>query len=173
MRERRCDSANAVRQFRKVSRFEGTRSKHIEEIGVYLSSHRLHDAGKMVGQRANLVRLRITDLGSFDAMREALDRADSIADVRLCEAKAAAIYWNAWSSVPIRLRGRDLAKVPARWARYDARSSVLTGAPRGDQSGKCVAQLHVFAARNGIASRTARRRPRPDPRRSPRGPAKS
>ena len=87
-------------------------------------------ARKMAGQRANLMRLRVADLGSFDAMREALDRADSIADVRLCEAKAAAIYWNAWSNVPIRLRGRDLAKVPARWARYDARSSVLTGAPR-------------------------------------------
>ena len=87
-------------------------------------------ARKMAGQRANLARLRVADLRSFDAMREALDRADSIADVRLCEAKAAAIYWNAWSNVPIRLRGRDLAKVPARWARYDARSSVLTGAPR-------------------------------------------
>jgi CRISPR-associated endonuclease Cas1 len=87
-------------------------------------------ARKMAGQRANLVRLRVADLRSFDTMREALERADSIADVRLCEAKAAAIYWNAWSNVPIRLRGRDLAKVPARWARYDARSSVLTGAPR-------------------------------------------
>ena len=87
-------------------------------------------ARKMTGQRANLARLRVADLSSFDAMRAALDRADSIDDVRLCEAKAAAIYWNAWSNVPIRLRGRDLAKVPARWARYDARSSALTGAPR-------------------------------------------
>jgi hypothetical protein len=50
--------------------------------------------------------------------------------VRVCEAQAAAIYWDAWSSVPLRLRGRDLARVPARWARYDSRASILTGAPR-------------------------------------------
>ena len=30
----------------------------------------------------------------------------------------------------MRLRGRDLARVPARWARYDSRASILTGAPR-------------------------------------------
>ena len=63
-------------------------------------------------------------------MREALKRAATIEDVRLCEAHAAAIYWNAWRTVPLRLRGRDLARIPAHWARYDSRASVLTGAPR-------------------------------------------
>jgi CRISPR-associated endonuclease Cas1 len=88
-------------------------------------------ARKLDGQRANLAsRLRVADLRSFDAMREALDRAASIDEIRVCEAQAAAIYWNAWSNVPIRLRGRDLARVPATWARYDSRASVLTGAPR-------------------------------------------
>ena len=85
---------------------------------------------KLDGQRANLVRLRVADLRSFDAMREALDRAASIDEIRLCEAKAAAIYWNAWSAVPIRLRGRDLARVPVKWTRYDSRASALTNGPR-------------------------------------------
>ena len=85
---------------------------------------------KLDGQRANLVRLRIADLRSFDAMREALDCAATIDEIRLCEARAAAIYWNAWSGVPIRLRGRDLVRVPAKWTHYDSRASSLTNGPR-------------------------------------------
>ena len=85
---------------------------------------------KLDGQRANLARLRVTDLRSFDATREALDRAASIDEVRLCEARVAAIYWNAWSVVPIRLRGRDLVRVPVKWTHYDSRASSLTNGPR-------------------------------------------
>jgi CRISPR-associated endonuclease Cas1 len=85
---------------------------------------------KLDGQRANLARLSVADLRSFDAMREALEHAASIDEIRLCEAKAAAIYWNAWSNVPIRLRGRDLVRVPVKWTRYDSRASALTKGPR-------------------------------------------
>ena len=72
----------------------------------------------------------MSDLAAFDRLREALKHAATIEEVRLCEAQAAAIYWNAWRTVPLRLRGRDLARMPAHWARYDSRASVLTGAPR-------------------------------------------
>jgi CRISPR-associated endonuclease Cas1 len=85
---------------------------------------------KIEGQRANLVRLRAPDLRGFDATREALDSAATIDEIRLCEAKAAAVYWNAWTNVEIRLRTRDLSRVPVRWTRYDSRKSTLTGAPR-------------------------------------------
>jgi len=85
---------------------------------------------KLDGQRANLARLGGRDLRTFDSVREALGRVGTIDEVRLVEAKAAALYWNAWSSVPIRFTGRDLARIPARWARYDSRASILTGAPR-------------------------------------------
>jgi len=85
---------------------------------------------KLDGQRANLMRLRVTDLHAFDALRKGLDRMTSIEDVRLCEAKVAALYWHAWSHVPIRLRGRDLPRIPAKWTRYDSRASMLTNAPR-------------------------------------------
>jgi CRISPR-associated endonuclease Cas1 len=87
-------------------------------------------AEKLDGQRAHLARLRVSDLRGFDRLREALKRAATIEEVRICEAQAAAIYWNAWRTVPLRLRGRDLARMPAHWARYDSRASVLTGAPR-------------------------------------------
>lgn len=85
---------------------------------------------KIGGQRANLVRLRGADVRGFDAMREALDHAGTIDEIRSCEAKAAAVYWNAWTNVEIRLRTRDLARVPAKWTRYETRKSTLTGAPR-------------------------------------------
>ncbi|MHB8355524.1 MAG: CRISPR-associated endonuclease Cas1 [Vulcanimicrobiaceae bacterium] len=87
-------------------------------------------ARKLDDQRKNLARLRVGELQTFDALRGALDRTSTIDEVRLCEAKAAALYWSAWSAISMRLRGRDLARIPARWARYDARASVLTGGPR-------------------------------------------
>lgn len=85
---------------------------------------------KLDGQRANLLRLRVADLTAFNRLRELLNSATTIDEVRLCEAKAAAIYWNAWSKVPIHLRGRDLVRVPAKWTQYESRASILTGAPR-------------------------------------------
>jgi CRISPR-associated endonuclease Cas1 len=85
---------------------------------------------KLDGQRKNLVRLRVRDLHAFDGLCEALGRAGTIDEIRLCEAKAAAIYWNAWTNIPLNVRGRDLARIPARWARYESRASILTGAPR-------------------------------------------
>src|ERR1700680_2043806 len=48
---------------------------------------------KLDGQRVNLARLGTRDLRTFDALHEALDRAGTVDEVRLCEAKAAAIYW--------------------------------------------------------------------------------
>ena len=85
---------------------------------------------KLDGQRRNLARLRVADLHGFDAMREALYRARTIDEIRLCEAKAASVYWNAWTNVPIRLRSRDLSRVPIPWTRYETRKSTLTGGPR-------------------------------------------
>ena len=100
---------------------------------------------KLDGQRANLARLRVASLQSFDAMRETLDHAASIDEIRLCEAKAAAIYWNAWSTVPIRLRGRDLVRVPVKWTRYDSRASALTNGPRAATNPANALLNYVYA----------------------------
>jgi CRISPR-associated endonuclease Cas1 len=98
------------------------------ELGVTLARQLIKR--KLEGQRANLVRLRVTDLGAFDRVCEALHNANTIDNVRLCEAQGASLYWNAWSNVTLRLRGRDLVRIPSRWTRYDSRASILTGAPR-------------------------------------------
>ena len=97
-------------------------------LDVTLARHLI--AEKLDGQRKNLARLRVDDVSTFDRVREALDGAATIEKVRICEAQAAALYWNAWSGIPLRLRGRDLARMPAHWTRYASRASVLTGAPR-------------------------------------------
>jgi CRISPR-associated endonuclease Cas1 len=98
--------------------------------GLDLELARYLIAKKLEGQRANLARIGAADLRSFDACRAALDSRETIDDVRVCEAQAAAIYWNAWSKVPIRLRNRDLVRVPSAWTRYQSRKSTLTAAPR-------------------------------------------
>jgi CRISPR associated protein Cas1 len=87
-------------------------------------------AAKLDGQRRNMTRLGVRDLRSFDALRESLDRAKTVDDVRLCEAKSASLYWSAWSKAPIRFRRSDLARLPARWSRFESRASLLTGTPR-------------------------------------------
>jgi CRISPR associated protein Cas1 len=102
-------------------------------------------------------------ISAFDAMREALDRAASIDEVRLCEAKAAAIYWNTWSTVPIRLRGRDLTRVPVKWTRYDTRASALTNGPRAATNP--VNALLNYAFGVGGAPRTTRTGARSNARR--------
>jgi CRISPR-associated endonuclease Cas1 len=85
---------------------------------------------KLAGQRSNLVRLGARDLSAFDRLHASLDGAHSIDEIRLVEAKAAAIHWSQWSKITIHFKGRDLARIPVRWTRYESRASILTGAPR-------------------------------------------
>jgi CRISPR-associated endonuclease Cas1 len=98
--------------------------------GLDLALARELIAQKLEGQRRNLARLNASNLRSFDAVRGALRDARSIEEVRKIEAQAAAFYWRAWNGISIRMRGRDLARIPTRWACYDSRASLLTGAPR-------------------------------------------
>jgi hypothetical protein len=101
-------------------------------------------ASKLDGQRRILARLR-ADLCGFDALRGALDSADSIEKVRVIEANAASMYFAAWRNVQIRFRERDLARIPARWLRCDSRASVLTGAPRAATSPINALRNYLFA----------------------------
>ena len=107
-------------------------------------------ASKLDGQRRNLVQLR-ADLREFDAMRAALDSADSIEKVRVIEANAASLYFGAWKNVQIRFRERDLARIPARWLRCGSRASVLTGSPRAATSPLNAMRNYLFACVEGEA----------------------
>jgi CRISPR-associated endonuclease Cas1 len=91
-------------------------------------------ARKLEGQRKNLARLNASCLCAFDAVRGDLDNAATIDQVRDIEAKAASLYWTAWSSIRVRWRTRDLARIPQRWTRFGSRASLLTGAPRAATS---------------------------------------
>ena len=111
-------------------------------------------AEKLDGERKNLVRLGVNDLSAFDALRESLDRAMSVDDVRLCEAQCASIYWRAWSRAAIRFRSRDLARIPAHWVRFDSRGFVTHWHTEScDESHKCFAQYAFFYCINRVSNR--------------------
>jgi CRISPR-associated endonuclease Cas1 len=82
---------------------------------------------KIAGQRRLLRRLGVKR--TSENTNEAAG-AKSIDELRIVEARAAAEYWAAWSSVSVRFARADLARVPPSWTRATTRASVLTGTPR-------------------------------------------
>jgi CRISPR-associated endonuclease Cas1 len=62
--------------------------------------------------------------------RERLADAESLDTIRYLEAQAAAIYWNAWSEIPVLFPRQDAKRVPDHWLRFGTRHSPLTGQPR-------------------------------------------
>ena len=113
--------------------------------GLALAIARDLIASKLDGKRRNLVRISASELREFDILQNALSSADSIKNVRVIEANAAALYFRAWKSVQIRFRERDRARIPARWMRADSRASVLTGAPRAATSPINALRNYLFA----------------------------
>jgi hypothetical protein len=67
---------------------------------------------------------------SIGGFRSDLPNADSISSVRLIEAQAARVYWQAWSTLPINFPKSDLPRTPFHWLSFGARVSPLTGSPR-------------------------------------------
>lgn len=59
-----------------------------------------------------------------------LPTVNSINSIRLIEAQAARVYWNAWSALPINFPKSDLPRVPQHWRMFGARVSPITGSPR-------------------------------------------
>ena len=87
---------------------------------------------KLAGQEL-LVRDMLRDSATADAIarfRDELPSAESIDRVRLIEAQAAKLYWQAWSDVPIRWPRKDERRVPEHWKRFGSRISPLTHSPR-------------------------------------------
>jgi CRISPR-associated endonuclease Cas1 len=62
--------------------------------------------------------------------RERLADAESLDTIRHLEAQAAAVYWSAWSEVPVLFPGQDAKRAPDHWLRFGTRHSPLTGQPR-------------------------------------------
>lgn len=99
-------------------------------VGLAIARELLHD--KLDGQIETL-----RHLGAFQeaevavlSAREALPKASSPADLRVLEANAAAVYWDAWRNIPIHFARRDEPRVPTHWRTFGTRGSLLTGGPR-------------------------------------------
>lgn len=61
---------------------------------------------------------------------EELERAETTAQLRSAEAKAANAYWGVWASIPVPWARKDTGRVPVHWRAFGTRSSPLTGSPR-------------------------------------------
>jgi CRISPR-associated endonuclease Cas1 len=87
---------------------------------------------KLTGQDL-LARDMLHDPATADAIarfRDKVPSAESIEVVRLIEAQAARLYWQAWSDIPICWPRKDEHRVPEHWKRFGSRISPLTQSPR-------------------------------------------
>ena len=87
---------------------------------------------KVTGQEL-LVRDMLHDPATADAIarfRAVIPSAESIDRVRLIEAQAAKLYWQAWADLPIHWPRKDERFVPEHWRRFTSRISSLTHSPR-------------------------------------------
>ncbi len=67
---------------------------------------------------------------AIERFGEPLSDAESIESVRVIEAQAARLYWQAWSDLPVRWPRNDERRIPEHWKRFGARVSPLTHSPR-------------------------------------------
>jgi CRISPR-associated endonuclease Cas1 len=87
---------------------------------------------KLEGQE-RVVREQLKDPSASELIarfRERLADAESLDTIRYLEAQAAAVYWSAWSEVPVLFPRLDAKRVPDHWLRFGTRHSPLTGQPR-------------------------------------------
>jgi CRISPR-associated protein Cas1 len=87
---------------------------------------------KLTGQEL-LVRDMLHDPATAEAIarfRAVLPSAESLDRVRLIEAQAAKLYWQAWADLPIHWPRKDERLVPENWKRFGSRISPLTHSPR-------------------------------------------
>jgi CRISPR-associated endonuclease Cas1 len=102
-----------------------------EPYGIDLARRLLRS--KLDGQ-AKVLAGRFGELSeaeSVTALREAMEHAGTIDELRQLEATAAALYFGAWSGRPEcvpRFATRDASRVPPHWHRFETRRSVLASA---------------------------------------------
>lgn len=87
---------------------------------------------KLEGQLAVLTHLPDGPLGAGAIQRSlaGLDRAETQAQLQLLESAAAAAYWKAWESIPVRFVRRDEPRVPDHWRTVGTRGSRFGNGPR-------------------------------------------
>jgi CRISPR-associated endonuclease Cas1 len=87
---------------------------------------------KLAGQQ----KVAIQSLGNEAAgieirrCRSELAEVESLDAVRQVEAKAARIYWSAWSAASVSFPRKELSRIPWHWLTFGTRKSSLSGSPR-------------------------------------------
>ncbi len=88
-------------------------------------------AAKLRGQIENLRSvMAITEAEQVGDATQRLERAEDWEELRLVEAKGAAVYWTALQFLPVSFVRADTVRIPAGWKTIGPRSSPLTGGPR-------------------------------------------
>jgi CRISPR-associated endonuclease Cas1 len=77
-------------------------------------------------------------------------------DIRLAEAMAAGVYWQALAAVPVRFARQDATGVPHHWLTFGGRTSPLTGSPRLASNPANAILNYVYALLEGEATLAAR-----------------
>jgi CRISPR-associated endonuclease Cas1 len=112
-------------------------------VGVVISREIL-DA-KLAGQRDVAVTLDADEAAAIDHHRARLKGCETLDELRLVEAQAAAIYWAAWRGVQVRFATRDADRVPVHWTTFTQRASLLTGTPRTATDPICAILNYLYA----------------------------
>jgi len=87
---------------------------------------------KVKGQGDVLRRIpqRAEARATIEHAAASLNNAETIAELRYIESRAAAAYWEAWQDVGTRFPAREAKRVPEHWLRFGTRSSLLNDSPR-------------------------------------------
>jgi CRISPR-associated protein Cas1 len=67
---------------------------------------------------------------AIEQLRRELPTAETIESVRIIEAQAAKLYWQAWSDLSVRWPRNDEKRIPEHWKKFNSRVSPLTHSPR-------------------------------------------
>ncbi|MGO9197609.1 MAG: CRISPR-associated endonuclease Cas1 [Acidimicrobiales bacterium] len=82
---------------------------------------------KLHGQ-ASVAQSRIGHLDAVHTilrLRDELNAAETLEEIRHVEAVAANVYWNAWSSVDVPFVRKDVSRVPDHWRSFEGRRSAV------------------------------------------------
>lgn len=96
---------------------------------------------------------------TVEAIEEAAARAHLAVrrdDIRVAEAMAAGVYWQALASIPVRFARQDAARVANHWLTFGGRTSPLTGSPRLAGNPANAILNYVYALLEGEATLAAR-----------------
>ncbi|MGO9197452.1 MAG: CRISPR-associated endonuclease Cas1 [Acidimicrobiales bacterium] len=91
------------------------------EATRYLIGRKLH------GQ-ASVAQSRLGHLDAVDTiirLRDELEAAETLEEIRHLEAVAANVYWNAWSSIEVPFVRKDVPRVPDHWRSFEGRRSAV------------------------------------------------